>query len=96
MLNAELSVIFTSLPFLPTSTLHDPPILKECKTLRHVVKSSAECETAVVFHNVRRATPIRYMLQQLRYPQPPTPIILDNSAIENFIKNYINKKRSKS
>ena len=37
----------------------------ECKTLRHVVTSSAECETAVVFHNAQTAIHIRYMLQQL-------------------------------
>ena len=36
------------------------------------------------------------MLQQLGYSQPPTPIILDNSTTENFIKNNITQKRSKS
>ena len=36
-------------------------ILIECKTLRHVVASSAETETAGVFHNAQHAIPMRYM-----------------------------------
>ena len=55
----------------------------ECKILRHVVTSSAECEPAVVFHNAQTAIHIRYILQQLGHSQRPTPIILDTT--ENFI-----------
>ena len=55
-------------------------------TLRHVVTSSAECETAAVFHNAQTAIHIRYMLQQFGHSQPPNPIILDNSTTQNFIK----------
>ena len=36
------------------------------------------------------------MLQQLGHSQQPTPIIVDNSTTENFIKNNITQKRSKS
>ena len=43
-------------------------ILVECKTLRHVVASSAEAETAGVFYNAQRAVPLRYMLIQLGHP----------------------------
>ena len=53
--------------FQPTSNSytqsHNAPILVECKTLKQVVTSSAECETAVAFHNAQRAIPIRYILQ---------------------------------
>ena len=71
-------------------------ILVECKTLRHVVTSSAEAEIAGVFHNAQRAIPIRYMLNQLGHPQPPTPIKIDNETATNFIHNNITQKRSKS
>ena len=40
-------------------------ILIERKTLRHVVASSAEAETAGLFHNAQIAVPIRYMLEQM-------------------------------
>ena len=71
-------------------------ILIECKTLRHVVASSAEAETAGVFHNAQRAVPIRYLLTQLGHPQPATPIKCDNETTRNFIHKNITQKRSKS
>ena len=42
--------------------IHNAALLVECKTLWHVVTSSAEAETAHVFHNAQLAIPIRYML----------------------------------
>ena len=71
-------------------------ILIECKALRHVVSSAAEAETAGIFHNAQRAIPIRYILEQLGHPQPPTPIKTDNSTATGFIHNNIHQKKSKS
>lgn len=71
-------------------------ILVECKTLRHVVASSAEAETAGLFHNAQRAVPIRYMLSKLGHTQPSTPVKTDNETARNFIHNNITQKRSKS
>ena len=76
------------------TTPHNVPIHIECKTLCHVVTSSAECETAAVVHNTQTAIHITNMLQQLGHSQPSTPIILDNITTENFIKNNITQKRS--
>jgi len=70
--------------------------LVECKTLRHIVASSAEAETAGLLHNAQRAVPIRYMLSQLEHPQPPTPVKTYNETANNFIHNNITQKRSKS
>lgn len=75
---------------------HNAAILIECKTLRHVVASSAEAETAGVFHNAQRAIPLRYILKELGHPQPPTSIKIDNETATNFIHNNITQKRSKS
>ena len=57
----------------------------ECKILRHVVSSTAEAETAGIFHNAQMAIPIRIVLQALDHPQPPTPIETDNSTANGFI-----------
>ena len=46
---------------LPAPTHHptiNGAILVECKTLRHVVASAAEAETAGVFHNAQMSIPI--------------------------------------
>lgn len=77
---------------------HHPngPILIECKTLRNVVCSSAECETAGTFHNAQIGIPIQYMLNQIGHVQPPSPFRMDNSFTTNFIHNNITQKRSKS
>ena len=48
MQKAELVDIFSLLKSKKPTT-HNAPIHTECKTLRHVVTSSAECETATVF-----------------------------------------------
>ena len=71
-------------------------ILVECKTLRHVVSSSAKAEVAGIFHNATTAIPIRHMLQALNHPQPPTPIKTDNSTALGFIHNNIHTKCFKS
>ena len=71
-------------------------ILVECKTLRHVVSSAAEAETAGIFHNAQTAIPIRTFLQALNHPQPPTPVKTDNSTSTGFIHDNIHMKKSKS
>ena len=68
----------------------------ECKTLRNVVSSSAEVETAGVYHNAQVALPIRILLQALNHTQPPTPIKTDNSTANGFIYDNIHKNISKS
>ena len=79
-----------------TKTTLNGAIHVECKTLRHVVSSAAEAETAGVFHNAQMALPIRVALQALNHPQPPTPIKTDNSTANGFIHDNIHQKRSKS
>ena len=71
-------------------------ILFECEALIHIVSSAAETETAGVFYNAETAIPIRHMLKQLGYPQPPTPIKTDNSTANGFIHNNIHQKKLKS
>ena len=72
------------------------PILVECRTLRHVVASSAEAEIAGIFHNAQVAIPIRRMLKALGHPQDKTVINTDNTTAASFIKNNITQKKSKS
>ena len=68
----------------------------ECKTLRHVVSSSAEAEVAGIFHNATMALPMRHMLTALGHQQPPTPVKTDNATATGFIYDNIHQKRSKA
>ena len=72
------------------------PILIECRTLRHVVASSAEAEIAGVFHNAQVAIPLRRILLALGHPQDQTPIHTDNSTAASFVIDNITQRRSKS
>ena len=76
--------------------LKNAPILIECKGLRHVVCSSAEAETAALFHNAQTAIPICRILSALGHPQPATPLKTDNSTAVGFVKDNINVKHAKS
>ena len=78
-----------------SSTPLNGAILVECKTLCHVVASSAESETASAFHNAQYALPARHMLEQMGHPQPLTPFCIENQTTTKFIQNNITQKKSK-
>ena len=86
----------SSIPPAGQAPTLNAPILVLCKTLRHVVASAAESETAGVFTNAQMVLPIRYILDCLGHKQPPTPIKSDNSTTTGFVNNNIHQKRSKS
>ena len=71
-------------------------ILAEYKAIKHVISSAAEAETASVFQNAQIVVQIRYILQSLNHPQPPTPIKTDNSMAYSFVTNNIHQKKLKS
>ena len=64
----------------PSDTINSASILSECRTLKHVVTSSAECETACVIHNVKTAILIQYILNEIGHKQPSTLLIMDNNT----------------
>lgn len=64
--------------------------------LRHVVASAAEAEYAGLFFNSQIAISLRTTLNELGFPQPPTPLFTDNTTAA-VIANRTNKpKMSKS
>ena len=77
------------------TTIQNAPIQVEYKTLKHVVTSAAESETVAVFNNAQQVIPIQNMFTQIGHLQPATPLIMDKTITENFIKNKIIQKRSK-
>ena len=83
----------------PNKTKHpnlNGAVLVECKTLRHVVSSSAEAKVAGVYHNAGMAIPLQHFLECLKHPQPPTPLKADNSTATGLVYDNIHQKRSKS
>jgi len=85
---------------IPTDPNAEPPhngaVNILCQILREVCSSAAEAELAATFHNGKEACPIRHMLEALGHPQPPTPIITDNSTAVGIATDTIKQKRSKA
>jgi hypothetical protein len=71
-------------------------ILTVCKTIRNVMTSAAEAETAGVFGNGQEIIAIRVLLQALGHPQLATPLKTDNSTSNSFVHANIKQRRSKT
>jgi hypothetical protein len=67
-----------------------------CQILREVVSSAAEAELAALFHNGKAACPLRLCLEELGHPQPPTPVVTDNSTAAGIANDTVKQKRSKA
>ena len=94
----------SSAPADPTRqpTASDPPppsngaIHIHCQILREIVSSAAEAELAALFHTGKEACPARTTLQELKHPQPPTPLQTDNSTATGIANDSVKQKRSKA
>ena len=83
---------------LPTDPL--PPmngaVLTNCNIMKPVLGSAAEAETGALYFNMCDAVPIRTALEEMGHPQPPTPIVIDNSTASGIANNTIKQRRSKA
>jgi hypothetical protein len=64
--------------------------------MKEVVSSAAEAETGGLFYNGKEACPIRTTLQELGFPQGPTPIQTDNSTACGIANDTVKQRRSKA
>ena len=67
-----------------------------CQILRNIIALAEEAEYGALFLNGQAAVPIRTTLIEMHYPQPPTPIQVDNSTAEGISNKSIKQKRSKT
>ncbi len=72
------------------------PVNILCKILKNVLSSAAEAELAGLFLNGKEAVPERITLEELGHPQPPTPMVTDNSTAMGIANDSVKQKRSKS
>ena len=72
------------------------PILVVTHKLKEVVASAAEAELGGLFHNCREAEPIRITLDELGFPQGPTPIQTDNTTAAGIANRTVRLRRSKA
>ena len=63
----------------------------ECKTLKHVVSSTAVAETGGIFGNVQFCIPLRHILEAMNHTQSPTPLITENFTALRYIQQHTNQ-----
>jgi hypothetical protein len=85
-------------PPLPAKPNPKPngPILMVCKTIRGVVTSAAESETAGIYGNGQETIAVRIALHALGHPQSATPLKTDNSTSYSLVHANIKQRRSKT
>jgi hypothetical protein len=72
------------------------PLHTTSHILRNVMAYAAESKVGALFVNSQEAIPLRYALEELGHPQPPTPVQTDNSTAAGYSNNTIKQKRSKA
>ena len=71
-------------------------ILVNANIIKHVMSSAAEAELGGLFFNMKDAVPIRVALEDMGHPQPPTPIVVDNSTASGIANKTVKQRRSKA
>ena len=64
--------------------------------MKKVLSSAAEAEFGALFHNTKEATPLRTTLAELGHPQPPTPVLVDNSTAVGLANDTVTQRRSRA
>ena len=64
--------------------------------IKHVMSAASEAELGALFFNMKDAVPIREALEEMGHPQPPTPIVVDNSTAAGIANKTVKQRRSKA
>ena len=71
-------------------------VMKLSNIIKHTIDSASEAETAALFYNCKAAIPLRLTLEEMRHPQPKTPVTSENTAALGLIKKIMIPKSAKS
>ena len=72
------------------------PILNTTGILANVMSAASEAEAAALFTNMKEGV-IQYIaLEEMQWPQPPTPITVDNSTAAGLARDTIKANKSRA
>ena len=69
-------------------------ILHLTAIMKMVLSSAAEAEFGALFHNTKEATPLCTTLVELGHPQPPTPVLVNNSTAVSLANDTVTQRCS--
>ena len=64
--------------------------------MKYIMSSAAEAELASLFITAKKCVKLRQTLQEIGWPQQPTPIQVDNTIVVGVVMNNIVSKQIKS
>ncbi len=67
-----------------------------CIIIKLVAASAAEAELGALFLNAQEAKVIRLVLEEIGYPQLPTPIHVDNTTTVGIVNNRFKRQQSRA
>ena len=72
------------------------PILNTTGILANVMSAASEAEAAALFTNMKEGAIQRIALEEMQWPQPPTPITVDNSTAAGLPRDTIKTNKSRA
>eukprot|EP00957_Ditylum_brightwellii_P063550 4823763-Ditylum_brightwellii.AAC.1 len=66
-----------------------------CQIIKQVAASAAEAKLAGIFLNAQQGIAMRWTLEEMGHPQPPTPLHSDNSTAVGIANQTIKQHRSR-
>ena len=72
------------------------PILNTTGILANVMSAALEAEAAALFTNMKEGVIQRIALEEMQWPQPPTPITVDNSTAAGLARDTIKANKSRA
>jgi hypothetical protein len=71
-------------------------VLASTAIMNAVLASASEAEIGALYENTRKASILRTTLEEMGYPQPPTPVQTDNSTACGIANDNIKQQRSQA
>ena len=71
-------------------------VLNLAAIMKMVLSSTAKAEFGALFHNTKEATPLHTTLEELGHPQPPMPVLVDNSTAVGLANDTVTQGRSRA
>ena len=75
---------------------HNGPILNTTGILTNVMSAASEAEAVALFTNMKEGVIQRIGLEEMQWPQPPTPIIVDNSTAAGLAQDTIKANKTQA
>eukprot|EP00957_Ditylum_brightwellii_P001297 102055-Ditylum_brightwellii.AAC.1 len=70
------------------------PVHTVCEVIRNVMASTAEAEIGAFYSNTHKGEELRLALVKMGLPQPPTPVLTDNSTACCIINTTVKQRRT--